>query len=172
MPSRRNVLLGLGAFGFAALLAGCGDDKPPVTALHPAPIGPDDECAVCGMQIAGFPGPKGEVQLAGVAQPLKFCSTRDCFAWVLQPEAGASVQAVWVHDMGATDWARPADAAFIDARSAFYVVGHRKSGAMGPTLASFRERAAADAFARSEGGRVLGYPDVNVALVAGGLAPG
>ncbi len=182
MPSRRHVLLGLGAFPFAslslstsllsALLAGCGEDRPPAAALRPVPITAADECAVCGMQIRGFPGPKGEAHVSGREAALKFCSTRDFFAWVLQPEAGASVQALWVHDLGATGWEQPDDAAFTDARSAFYVIGHRRLGAMGPTLASFRERPAAEAFAAREGGRVLAFLDVTVALVAGGLEPG
>lgn len=172
MPSRRHVLLGLGAFTFSTLLAGCGDQAPKPVALHPVPIAAADECAVCGMQIRGFPGPKGEVHVSGREAPLKFCSTRDFFAWVLQPEAGASVQALWVHDLGATGWDQPDDAAFTDARSAWYVVGHRRLGAMGPTLASFRERPAAEAFAAREGGRVLAFLDVSVALVAGGLEPG
>ena len=75
MPSRRHVLLGLGALPLASLstsasllpmlLTGCGEGRPPAVALRPVPIAAADECAVCGMQIRGFPGPKGEAHVSG-----------------------------------------------------------------------------------------------------------
>ncbi len=165
MTTRRHFLLGLGAFTLAGLL-GCGEDKPKI-AFAPVPLKPEDECAVCGMNVLGFPGPKAEAWLEGAARPLTFCSTRDFFAYVLQPEAGAVLRALYVHDVGGTGWDAPADSAFVDARSAWYVTGHALRGAMGPTLASFADRAKAEAFATEHGGRVLAFGEVDLKIVTG-----
>jgi copper chaperone NosL len=149
----------------ALVLVGCGP-APQTTVAHvPEPIAPGEECHVCGMIIAGFPGPKAEAYVRGVDHPLKFCSTRDLFAFLLQPETPAIVQQVFVHDMGATDWDHPGDTHFTDARTAWYVVDQPRPGAMGPTLASFRNRAQADAFVARYGGRVLRYDQIDLGVM-------
>lgn len=162
--TRRQLLLVLGALP-AAALPGCDDPGTPRAAQPPVPIADGDECAVCGMTINNFPGPKGEAFVAGAAQPLKFCSTRDLFAWLNQPESAAMAGAVYVHDMAATDWQKPAFESFTDGRSAWYVVGHPLPGAMGGAIASFRERAAADAFAARHQARVLAFGAVTQEVV-------
>lgn len=124
-----------------------------------------DECHVCGMIIAHFPGPRGEAYVSRRAQPLKFCSTRDLFAWLLQPETAAIVEQIYVHDMAQTDWAHPEDTHLIDARSAWFVVGSTRSGAMGPTLASFAEREDAQAFADRYAGSVLGFEAITFSVL-------
>jgi len=158
----------------AMLAAGCGREQ---QAAHhsPQPIASGDECHVCGMLIKRFPGPKAEAFVAGSDKPFKFCSTRDLFAYLLQPETKSQVREVYVHDMGATSWAHPDDDAFVDARHAWYVVGQDKHGAMGPTLASFKQRKAAEAFAQAHGGRVLGFVDISLQVLAslnGSESPG
>ncbi|MCO6412529.1 MAG: nitrous oxide reductase accessory protein NosL [Thiogranum sp.] len=124
-----------------------------------------DECHVCGMIIANFPGPRGQAWVSRRAQPLKFCSTRDLFAWLLQPETAAIVEQIYVHDMAQTDWAHPEDTRLIDARSAWYVVGSERSGAMGPTPASFAARDAARTFAEAYGGRLLRFDEVTLPVL-------
>src|SRR5690606_37571920 len=65
------------------LLGGCGEAEKAVS-LEPVALHGDDECHVCGMVIADFPGPKGQaVEKAGVR---KFCSTAEMLGWWLQPE--------------------------------------------------------------------------------------
>ncbi len=76
------------------------------------------------------------------------------------------MDAIYVHDMAQTTWEHPADGAFVPAQSAFYVAGHALKGAMGPTLASFKERSSAEAFAREYGGRVLRYGEITLKLLA------
>ena len=154
------------------LFAGCEEQTDTsLTQQPPVRFQPGDECHVCGMLIARFPGPKGEAYVSRREQPLKFCSTRDLFAWLLQPETAAVVHSVYVHDMAQTDWAHPEDARLIDARSAWYVVGSERLGAMGPTLVSFAERAAARAFADSYGGRLLRFDDITLQLFQSLLPP-
>lgn len=149
----------------ALALAGCGDG--PSADPDPVAIGRHDECHVCGMIIERFPGPKGEVFAEGRTRPVKFCSTRDLFAYLLQPEAQTTTRAVYVHDMAGAAWAHPPDAALVDAREAWYVAGHPLRGAMGPTLASFARRAEAAAFAERRGGRVLAFDDVSLEVING-----
>ncbi|MGM0766549.1 MAG: nitrous oxide reductase accessory protein NosL [Pseudomonadota bacterium] len=149
---------------FAVFLAGCAESQEPVTekpaAVH---IESGDECHVCGMAITRFPGPKGEAITAREQQIHKFCSTRDMFSWALQPENAKRDHTLYVHDMAQTDWEHPDDTALIDAREAFFVVGSERTGAMGPTLASFASESSAGEFANEFGGEVVGFQDVTMA---------
>ncbi len=152
------------ALAFTALLAGCSDSGESADVARPDPVHFDsgDECHVCGMAITRFPGPKGEAITAREEQVRKFCSTRDMFSWVLQPENVNRDHVLYVHDMAETEWEEPADTALIDAREAFYVVGSERTGAMGPTLASFAEASAAEAFAAEFGGEVVPFADITL----------
>lgn len=167
--------LSVGAFMLtvALLLGGCGPSSQTGSVVGPAALEHGDECHLCGMLIERFAGPRGELAVQGDATPRKFCSTRDLFAFALQPENRDRIQAIYVHDMGRNDWASPSPdpTAFTDARTAWYVAGHDLDGAMGPTLASFADRPAAEGFVTKHGGRVLAYKDITLALIAN-LAPG
>lgn len=149
-----------------AVFAGCGGHPPP--AKHAVDTHADDACAVCGMYLDGSPGPRAEAWTAGRAKPLVFDSTRDFFAYVLQPENQAALQELFVQDSAHIDWQQPSHAAvsFIDARRAFYVAWQPLPGSMGPTLAPFATRTAAEAFVREHGGAVLGFDEITPALVA------
>ena len=152
------------ALAFTVFLAGCSDSGESTGVTRPDPVHFDsgDECHVCGMAITRFPGPKGEAITAREEQVRKFCSTRDMFSWVLQPENVNRDHTLYVHDMAETEWVEPADTALIDAREAFYVVGSERTGAMGPTLASFAEASAAEAFAAEFGGEVVPFADITL----------
>ncbi|MEH6563071.1 MAG: nitrous oxide reductase accessory protein NosL, partial [Marinobacter sp.] len=106
--------------------------------------------------------PKGEVITEKEQTVHKFCSTRDMFAWVLQPENVMRKHTLYVHDMSQTEWASPDDTALIDAREAFYVVGSERKGAMGQTLASFSTEAAAQDFMMEYGGEVLQHDGITL----------
>lgn len=148
------------------LLSACGNKEESAhTPPNPVHIDSGDECHVCGMVIEGFPGPKGEAITEKGQRVRKFCSTRDMFAWMLQPENVNRGHTLYVHDMSQTDWQSPADTALIDAREAFYVIGSKREGAMGPTLASFAKESAAEAFREEFGGQVLRYEEVTLAHV-------
>lgn len=143
-------------------------------AVKPDPVHFDsgDECHVCGMLISRFPGPKGEAITEKAQHVRKFCSTRDMFSWMLQPENINRDHTLYVHDMAQTDWQSPDDTALIDARDAFYVVGSDQSGAMGPTLASFAAETDADRFMMEHGGQVLAYSEITLEHLSAGAARG
>ena len=59
----------------------------------------------------------------------------------------------------------PRLAALIDARQAFYVVGANLKGAMGAALASFAREEDAERFATSQGGRLVRFEQIDLALL-------
>ncbi|WP_341502391.1 nitrous oxide reductase accessory protein NosL [Gallaecimonas sp. GXIMD4217] len=142
------------------VLTACGSEQGNDQARSPVAIQQGDECHLCGMLISGFPGPKGQAWSEG--RQRKFCSTRDLLTWALDPEHSATVRQIWVHDMSQNDWSHPLDTTFIDGRQAWYVLGSRARGAMGPTLASFASKELALAFAAEQGGTVLAFTELTL----------
>jgi hypothetical protein len=98
---QRRSLIRILSLAPCCCLPGCGETPDATQPPSPVPIVADNECHVCGMLIKRFPGPKAEAYVQGRALPYKFCSTRDLFAWLRQPETAAVVRDVYVHDMGA-----------------------------------------------------------------------
>lgn len=149
------------------LLTACSASQapPPQPAVD---IHKGDACAVCGMYIDAGPGPRAEAWVQGYNGPLKFGSTRDFFAYVLDPENTARLQQLLVQDSAQINWQRPSNAAqtFVDARSAWYVAWQPLHGLMGPTFASFADREQAAAFVRAHGGELLQFSDVTPAMTS------
>ncbi|WP_144211315.1 nitrous oxide reductase accessory protein NosL [Shewanella donghaensis] len=124
-----------------------------------------DRCHMCGMMIKKYPGPKGELFLKNSDAIPKFCSTRDMFNFVLQPENQRQVSQVFVHDMAKTSWEMPEDDSFIDGTKAWYVYGSSRKGVMGPSVGSFSSVDAAQHFAKEFGGAVLAYDEVTLEIL-------
>jgi len=158
---------------FTSLLNGCSREAEQIME-KPAPVHIEsgDECHLCGMVITRFPGPKGEAITEKEQTTYKFCSTKDLFSWILQPENSKRKFTVYVHDMSETEWNSPLDTSLIDAREAFYVIGSRRKGAMGPTLASFATKTAAHAFMKEYGGEILKYDDITLELLNTAISMG
>ena len=134
LPSLLGVLL-------CFLLTACGQEQQKSEQIRQAIAFEDtDECHLCGMAITRFPGPKGQLFEREIEASRKFCSTRDMFAYLLQPENTHRVSDIYVHNMATTAWDKPNDSHLINARTAFYVIDHRLTGAMGPTLAAFSNK--------------------------------
>lgn len=166
MKTRYNFNLRLVlAILFGLALAGCGDRDEAKVSYDPVAFHADDECHVCGMIIADFPGPKGQaVERDGVK---KFCSTAEMFSWWLQPENRILQARLYVHDMGRSHWDQPDDEHLIDATQAWYVSGTPLQGAMGASLASFADKQAAEALAaQHESARVMAFDEIDEAFLA------
>lgn len=146
-------------------LMSCSDKAEQQQMLHKAvAMESSDECHLCGMLITRFDGPKGEVFRKETGeQVFKFCSTRDMFSYYLDPENKRNVAQMLVHDMSKMPWGSDSidDKHFIDAKTAWFVAGSEKTGAMGDTLASFSQKADAQAFSKEFGGKVISFADVN-----------
>lgn len=151
------------------LTAGCGEEQRAETP-PPAPLTRQAVGHYCGMLVADHPGPKGQIHVAGRAEPYWFSSARDTLAFTMLPEEPKDVAAVYVTDMGrAASWENPGDGAWIDARRAHYVIGSSERGGMGQLEAvPFADAAAAAAFAARHGGRVVAFAEVPRDYVLGG----
>ena len=156
----------------AAMLSGCGQNQASGPPQHAVAIQKGDVCAVCGMYIRHYPGPRAEAYVEGRAKPLKFGSTRDFFAYALQPDHKTQLQSLFVQDTARIEWAHPSDKAdsFVDARKAYYVAWQPLHGAMGPTLASFAKEADAEAYVQEHGGKLLTFDQVTAVMISA-LAP-
>lgn len=149
----------------AATTMSCSDNQAQQKVIHQAvAMESSDECHLCGMLITRFDGPKGEVFRKEQGDKVfKFCSTRDMFSYYLDPENKRNVSQMLVHDMSKMPWGSDSidDKYFIDAKTAWYVAGSEKTGAMGQTLASFSQQNDAKAFAKEFGGMVVSFKDIS-----------
>lgn len=160
-PRLRHVL---GATLVAGLLAACGADKGSTAAMVPVEIDHSTSCALDGMILADYPGPKAQIHYDGLAQPEFFCDTVEMFSIYLNPEQARRVLALYVQDMGKADWDDP-KGHWIDAKTATYVHGSKRHGSMGPTIASFGNEADAKKFVETYGGKVLRFAEVKPDMV-------
>lgn len=156
---RRKALLPI-LFGTALLLAACGETAKPALPLE---IAGDTACALDGMILLDFPGPKAQIHY-DQGTPEFFCDTREMFSILLRPEQKRRIVAIYAQDMAKADWNRP-EGQWIDAKSAFYVVGSPRRGSMGPTVPSFASEADARKFAEQHGGKVLPFAQVTLDMV-------
>lgn len=146
-------------------VTGCGgrddDAGQSATALE---IAPGSTCSLDGMLLADFPGPKGQIRYADDPEVHWYCDTMELVSALVKPEQVRSVRGAWVQDMARADWEVPRGH-WIDARKAFYVVGSRRHGSMGPTVATFSEEVAAGSFAEEYGGQVLRLEQIRPDMV-------
>lgn len=165
--SRRRLLCRCGA-GLAALgglaLAGCGRQDDASGPAAAANFDNAASCALDGMLLADYPGPKGQILVSGQAQPEWYCDTIELLNVMLRPEQLRKLRGAWVQDMARADWEQPRGH-WIAASSAHYVLGSRRKGSMGATAASFADAAAAQAFAQQHGGRVLAFAELKPEMV-------
>ncbi|WP_374584446.1 nitrous oxide reductase accessory protein NosL [Pseudoduganella sp.] len=154
------------ALGACLLLAACGQAARSLAASEPAD---DAVCALDGMSIRDYPGPKAQIAYHGGRVDF-FCSLSELFEVLFGEDGLQGVGASYVQDMGQADWHRPRGH-WIDARSAWYVLDSRAEGAMGPTIGTFARQEDAQAFARREGGRVLAFAAIRPAMLKLGTQP-
>ncbi len=146
------------------LLAGCSQEQPQT--VKAVAFDAHDRCKMCGMVIAHYPGPKAQIFIKGAeGEAVKFCSGRDAFTFALQPENARRLIGFFIHDMGKTQWDKPADAALIDATKAYYVYGHDIDGVMGNEPVAFASPDQAQSFIQKHGGKLYAYKDVTLELL-------
>ena len=158
------ALASLGTLTGLTGLTGCSQADNSAQSLQPQEIDRTTSCELDGMLLADYPGPKAQVRFAGQDKPSFFCDTVELFSTLLAGEQVRAVRAVYVQDMGATDWDKP-QGHWIDAKTALYVLGSKRHGSMGPTIASFAKEADASRFATEYGGKVLRFTDIKADMV-------
>ncbi len=158
--TRRTFLLSAMAAG---ALLGCGQNSR-VKPITPVEIDPHTTCDLDGMLLADYPGPKAQIFYAGQDLPTFFCDTVEMFHTILAPEQVKLINAAFVQDMGKADWEQPRGN-WIPAKDAVYVLGSKKHGSMGPTIASFGQETDAKKFAEQWGGKLLRYAEIKPEMV-------
>ena len=113
----KGLLLFLAA-AFSVALAGCSDEgtvaPPPPFALTADAIG-----RYCGMNVLEHPGPKGQVILGKIPEPIWFSSARDAVAFTMLPEEPKDIAAIYVSAMAeAPSWDEPGEGNWVEARQA------------------------------------------------------
>jgi copper chaperone NosL len=116
----------------------------------------------CGMNVLEHPGPKGQIFVASLIEPVWFSSARDTIAFTVLPDEPKDILAIYVSDMGkAPSWDKPGPDNWVEARKASFVIDSRVKGGMGGDEAvPFSERAAAEKFVAENGGRIVSFADV------------
>lgn len=147
----------------ASTLTGCGQSGSAKT-LAAVEIDPHTTCDLDGMLLTDYAGPKAQIFYAGQDTPVFFCDTVELFHTLLAPEQVKAIAAVYVQDMGKADWEQPRGNWF-DAKTGFYVLGSKRHGSMGPTIASFAQEADAKKFAAEFGGKLLRYGEIKADMV-------
>ncbi|MBR0847928.1 nitrous oxide reductase accessory protein NosL [Bradyrhizobium diazoefficiens] len=145
----------------AVVLTGCDEKQvaklPPPHRMTAELIG-----HYCGMNILEHPGPKGQIFVASLIEPVWFSSARDTIAFTVLPDEPKDILAIYVSDMGkAPSWDKPGPDNWVEARKASFVIESRARGGMGGDEAvPFSERAAAEKFVAENGGRIVSFADV------------
>lgn len=156
------------AFAAVVILAGCGVEEkteiPQPYALTESAIG-----HYCGMNVLEHPGPKGQILLGRIPEPIWFSSARDAVAFTMLPDEPKNVAAVFVSDMAAAPtWEEPGAKNWIDARKAYFVIRSSKRGGMGAEeTIPFSTEAAARDFATKNGGEVVDFARIPPDYVLG-----
>lgn len=153
------------ALGAAVLLGACSQATVGALAQEPKA---DTACALDGMVLQDFPGPKAQV-LYTEGKPDYYCDLTELFTVLLAPEHRRKIAGVFVQDAGKTDWAKPSGH-WIAAKDALFVVGSRKQGSMGATFGAFSNAQDAAAFVEREGGKVVPFDQVTAKMLVKGGA--
>ena len=156
----RRAYWGLVFPALLLLTAACGEEQmaeaPPPAELTREAIG-----HYCRMIVQDHKGPKGQIFLSGKPEPIWFSSVRDTLAFTLLPEEPKDIAAIYVNDMGRASWDQPEAGTWIEAKSAWYVIGSTRQGGMGaPEAVPFSKRADAEGFAAAHDGRVVAFSEI------------
>ncbi|WP_282610948.1 nitrous oxide reductase accessory protein NosL [Pelagibius sp. Alg239-R121] len=141
-------------------LAACREE----VAVIPDPVALTENALshYCQMWVADHGGPKAQIHLEGLSEPIFFAQVRDALAYLHSPERDAPITIVYVSDMAkAESWEKPGSANWVAARSAAFVVGADIKGGMGaPEIAPFGSVTAAKDFAEHRGGTVMSLDEI------------
>lgn len=123
----------------------------------------------CSMNLTEHNGPKAQIFLNGKPeQPVWFSTIKQMFGYTKLPEEPKGIRVIYVTDMGGVaDWSKAnADTAWIDAKTAYYVIESGFIGGMGAEDAlPFADKAKAEKFAQEKGGKVVSFDEMPDAYI-------
>lgn len=148
-------------FCLATALAACKED---VAVEAPKPVAMTVEAVgyYCQMDILDHEGPKAQIHVSHLDQPLWFGQVRDAIAYTRLPEETAEVTAIYVHDMAnAASWSDPGKENWIAVEDAYFVIESSRTGGMGaPEAVPFGSAESASAFIAQHGGRTVRLSEI------------
>ena len=149
----------------AFLLAACQTEE--VKIPDPVTLSSEALGHFCMMQVDAHPGPKAQIHLAGLPDPIFFTQVRDALAYVKGSERDADILAFYVSDMGvAESWDDPGMDNWMLASEAHFVVGSDARGGMGaPEMVPFSDQHAARDFADQQGGKLMTLETIPAEIV-------
>ena len=121
MTTRLLRALLLGALVW--FVSGCEEASQMASVPDTRELTRDDIGYYCNMIVMDHAGPKAQIFLGDREEPIWFTSVRDAFAFTMLEDEPKNVTAIWVNDAAATTWVAPEPGTWIDARSAWFVVG-------------------------------------------------
>lgn len=163
LPQLRSAVAGV---VMAMALSAC---QPPSATSVPAPVAMTGDALghYCQMYLSDHGGPKAQIHLKGIEDPIWFAQVSDAVAFLHDPERPADVAAIYVNDMAkARSWSDVGIENWIPAEGAFYVINSKQMGGMGTREAiPYSTREAGEVFAGAEGGVVVAIADIPDAYV-------
>jgi copper chaperone NosL len=153
-----------------AIVSWSCSDKQAVTAPAPQELTADAVGYFCNMTVIEHQGPKGQIFLTDREQPLWFTSVRDTLAFTLLPGEPKNIAAIYVTDMGRATWDAPEPGTWMDARTAFYVLGSDRVGGMQvPEVVPFAKKEDAEQFIKRHGGVMSAFDSIPRESVVGSV---
>lgn len=143
------------------LLVACGQSSETIAPPPPQAISEHAKGYYCTMNLSEHDG--GKAQIFVQSQPDKpywFSTVNQAFGFTRHPAEPKDITAIYVTDMGkVADWSKPrADNAWIDAKTAHYVIDSQFVGGMGTVDAlPFADLAQAQAFVAKNGGKIVNF---------------
>ena len=133
----------------------------PLLAQPAKEVAPQERCPVCGMFVAKYPNWLTQVRLSNGTVKF-FDGVKDMMAFILTPAsfgvAGQAAKEIWVKDYYTLAW--------LDGRSAWYVIGSDVYGPMGHEFIPFGSAAAAENFRKDhKGTKVIRFDEITEPLV-------
>lgn len=131
--------------------------------LAPQHVADNARCPVCGMYPARYPKWMAQIvfkdsSAASFDSPFELFRFLNAMAKYDKKHRADDVGAIYVTNYGGKGW--------LDARKAYFVIGSKALGPMNdPNAPAFATAAAAAAFAREQGGKVLAFDDVTPELI-------
>jgi copper chaperone NosL len=117
----------------------------------------------------GLSGTKAQIKYEG-EKDVAFCDTIEFFMRCSRLSR-RKIESMYVQDMGKANWDNPREY-WMEPSNGYYVVGSKRQGSMGPTIASFSQEADAKKYMSEWGGKLLRFKEINKGMVdlSGGAA--
>ena len=153
-----------------ATLAACSQNADaPKVAPKPQVINDASKGYYCTMNLNEHNGGKAQIFLESKADtPIWFSTINQAIGFTRHPGEPKDIAAIYVTDMAQVkDWNAPnADNAWIDAKTAYYVINSKFIGGMGTEDAlPFSTQSAAEAFVKQHGGEIVAFDAVPDAFI-------